>query len=186
MAKILFGFLFYSVVILIILLIHFQSQFVSSFTIAPLDNFKTTTFRLYPGEDLKKSLLESMALLNIEAASIVSCVGSVQHLNIRLANTDKRLTIESKFEIVSLTGTIARMDDSGKPYAHLHMSVADGNGTVFGGHLLVNNTIYTTAEITLLVPENLKFVRAIDEVTGYLELEVRDERVHSDINNSEL
>ena len=37
------------------------------------------------------------------------------------------------FEIVSLTGTINTMD--GEYYSHLHMSVGDDTGKVFGGHL---------------------------------------------------
>ena len=37
------------------------------------------------------------------------------------------------FEIVSLSGTVTTM--KGIPYIHLHMSVGDGNGKVFGGHL---------------------------------------------------
>ena len=37
------------------------------------------------------------------------------------------------YEIVSLLGTVTRMD--GKFYSHLHMSAGDGSGKVFGGHL---------------------------------------------------
>ena len=62
----------------------------------------------------------------------------------RLANTLEILEKEGHFEIVSLVGTIA------KEFSHIHMSVSDNKGFMYGGHLVEGNLIYTTAEITLL------------------------------------
>ena len=54
---------------------------------------------------------------------------------IRLANataTNKNdtVTLEERFEIVSLTGTLSRHG------CHLHLSIADFQGNVVGGHVL--------------------------------------------------
>jgi hypothetical protein len=49
-----------------------------------------------------------------------------------------------KFEIVSLSGTLS---SSGH---HVHMSIADCDGNVFGGHLMEGCLVRTTAEIVLV------------------------------------
>ncbi len=52
------------------------------------------------------------------------------------------------YEIVSLTGTINTMN--GEFYTHLHMSAADVNAHVYGGHL-VDATISATCEMVIRV-----------------------------------
>ena len=86
----------------------------------------------------------------------------------RLANTDKAFHSEGPFEIISLNGTLSRGG------LHLHMAVADANGTTWGGHLLDGNLIYTTCELVLMEIPNVEFVREIDPQTGFLELTCRD------------
>jgi predicted DNA-binding protein with PD1-like motif len=70
-------------------------------------------------------------------------------------------------EIVSLVGTFS--SDGGK---HLHMSVSNAKGDVFGGHL-IEGTIFTTLELVLGTVDKLSFTREMDEATGYKELSVQ-------------
>lgn len=130
------------------------------------------TVRLKPGEDIELSLHKWFTDNDIYAASIISCVGSLREINLRLANSMSYLKFVNKYEIVSLSGTIARETKTCLADAHIHISLADGNGTVIGGHLMPGNIVYTTAEITLAVPKSLEFVREHDPETGYLELVV--------------
>jgi uncharacterized protein len=138
-----------------------------------LSDSYSMTFRLHPDEDLQAGIVQAFERENLSSASLVAAVGSVKRFNIRLANADTTLTRENEmFEIVSLSGTIAREVGNFKIDSHLHISVADKHGNVLGGHLMPGNIVYTTAEITFLVPKDLDFVRAPDARTGYLELEV--------------
>jgi hypothetical protein len=70
---------------------------------------------------------------------------------------------KQRLEVVSLVGTLS---PSGK---HLHISVSDEHGNVFGGHLLAG-TVFTTLELVIGVIQNMSFSREIDPATGYKEL----------------
>ncbi len=128
---------------------------------------KAHALRLLPQQDLKKELLAWAKTQNIQAASILTCVGSLTQLNIRLAKASVGTKREGFFEIVSLVGTFS---NSG---AHFHIAVADETGVVTGGHLLDENIIYTTAEIVVAELPEFVFERAVDEGTGCLELFVK-------------
>ena len=89
--------------------------------------------------------------------------------NLRFANQPQPTRIDGPLEIVSLSGTLS------KHGIHLHLSVADGDGKMTGGHLKVGSEIYTTAEIVLGVYPDLIFDRELDETYGYQELVVREQ-----------
>ena len=91
-------------------------------------------------------------------------VGSLDEAVLRMADGNKK-AIKGPLEIVSATGTIATNG------VHLHLAVADENGTVTGGHLLEGCPVHTTAEICIGCPD-LVFERAYDSETGYRELEI--------------
>ena len=107
-------------------------------------------FRLTPGQDLKKSLLSYAKGAKLEAACVVTCVGSLSKVSLRLANADggkrgsnETVSLEERFEIVSLAGTVSRHG------CHLHMSLSDYQGNVVGGHVLDGCVVFTTAEMVL-------------------------------------
>jgi predicted DNA-binding protein with PD1-like motif len=56
---------------------------------------------------------------------------------------------------------------------HLHISISDKNGKTIGGHLVEGCIIYTTAEIVIGTSEDFIFMRAVDQNTGYKELEIK-------------
>jgi uncharacterized protein len=123
--------------------------------------------RLKPHEDLKRSLLRFASDRSLRAAVIVTCVGSLERVNLRFAAQSAPTTMTGHFEILSLSGTVS--ENSG----HLHLSIADDKGQVTGGHLLDGNLIYTTAEIALAALPDLLFERAEDPSYGYRELVVK-------------
>lgn len=122
--------------------------------------------RLHPGQDLKAELDRLVEKHEIEAACILTCVGSLTTAVLRFANRDTPETLDGHFEIVSLTGVLSRHG------SHYHMSIADGGGTTYGAHLLDGCTIYTTAEIVIGIIPNYAFLRTFDPATGYPELEI--------------
>lgn len=123
--------------------------------------------RLTPGTDLKQALQQRIDEEGIEAATIVSAVGSLTEYRLRFANQDTASRGSGHFEITSLAGTLSQNG------SHLHMTIADENGRCIGGHLLDGNRVYTTAEIVIgLLPE-LQFTREPDSLSGYRELVVR-------------
>jgi predicted DNA-binding protein with PD1-like motif len=140
---------------------------------------------LTQNDDLKLALLQFAREHNLLAASIVTCVGSLQSVKFRLANasasgpSDFFVRSNEKFEIVSLTGTLEMNQLTNDSYAHMHISVADKYGSVFGGHLMPGNMIYTTAEITILENIDLRFERVPDPISGYNELSVQKRPTYS-------
>lgn len=120
--------------------------------------------RMLPGEDVLLSLKAFVETHGIEAANVLSCVGSTGKTTLRPAGVPVPKEFDSKFEIVSLTGTVST---SGH---HLHMSISDPDCNVFGGHVLEGCIVRTTAELTLGIISGLRFTRPLDARTGYDEL----------------
>lgn len=121
-------------------------------------------FRLNPKMDLRKSILEFAKENGVKAGGVVTCVGSLEQFHLRFANQEAGQLQNGFFEIVSLTGTFSEIN------CHLHISVADSSGRVFGGHLLNDNLIYTTAEIIVAELTDVEFLREVDPAFGYHEL----------------
>ena len=120
--------------------------------------------RLKNGTDLKKYIIDLTKAKSIEAGVIVSSVGSLKELNIRLSDLST-LHSKKKFEILSLNGTLS------KDRVHLHICVSDEEGKVLGGHLLTECIIDTTCELVIQILD-AKFLSEFDENTGFNELKI--------------
>ena len=131
-------------------------------------DMKTQVFRLLPGQDLKDEIRKVVLAKGIQAGWIVTCVGSLSRFNLRFANSSEGTQREGFFEIVSLTGTLSIRG------SHLHISAADMDGMVSGGHLLDGNIVYTTAEIVIGYDESLAFSREKDGTTEWAELQIKN------------
>jgi uncharacterized protein len=128
--------------------------------------FYAHPFRLHKGDDLREAIEAKVKEGGFSAASVVTCVGSVQRIDIRLADESLPGPLEGPFEIVSLVGTL------GRGGSHLHGAFADAKGNVIGGHIRPGCVIHTTAEVVLGVMPALVFDRTFDSNTGFDELEV--------------
>jgi uncharacterized protein len=128
---------------------------------------KTYALRLNPNQDLIKELVQFTLAKPLQAACILTCVGSLCRANLRLANQPAGTIYEDKFEILSLVGTLS------PDGPHLHIALSDGTGKAIGGHLLEGCLIYTTAEIVIGVLEDVRFCRELDPETTYKELVIR-------------
>ncbi|WP_055667994.1 PPC domain-containing DNA-binding protein [Desnuesiella massiliensis] len=129
---------------------------------------KYYAFRLKPGRDLKKEKMDFTLKNDIKAGVIITCVGSLKCANIRLAEESITKRLKGKFEIVSLVGTLSQEG------CHLHISIADSEGRVVGGHLQEESYIYTTAEVVIGEVCSLAFTRVYSDETGFKELCISD------------
>ena len=131
------------------------------------ERLKVYALRLLPKQDLRKQLELYARERKIQAGFILTAVGSLQRVSLRLADRKDSTAFEGKYEIVSLVGTVS------PDGVHLHISLADSTGKTIGGHLVEGCEIYTTAEIVMADARGLRFTREQDSQTGYQELRIR-------------
>ena len=124
-------------------------------------------FRLKPGCDLRKGIEQWINDNGIEAAALVTCVGSLSTATLRMADNEATSELLGPFEIVSLVGTLSTNG------CHFHMAVSDKTGRAVGGHVAYGCKIYTTAEVVVAVLAETVFQRLEDAETGFRELVVR-------------
>ena len=130
---------------------------------------KPYILRLKPNQDIKLELLKYAQERNIKTASIVSAVGSVSSMKVRIADGKTIVSDTHNREVLSLSGTLI----NGK--IHAHIGAISTSMDVFGGHLMEGCIVHTTMEITLLdLSEDVQAERIFDSETGYDELNVID------------
>jgi uncharacterized protein len=138
----------------------------TAFTTTPITSTMLAhTIRLTPHTDVRKALEEYVLANNIQAACIVTAVGSVEQASIRYANQKSTDTITGFAEIISLVGTLSSTGGS-----HLHIGISNNKGATIGGHLQYGTLVYTTAEIVIAALPNTMFTREVDSTYGYKEL----------------
>ncbi|KAL3802892.1 hypothetical protein ACHAWO_010391 [Cyclotella atomus] len=149
-------------------------------TVPPSGPLTAHCLRLHPNDALMPSLKQAASIIlsrlpehRCGSAFLITAVGSLKDVTIRLANASKFdgdglgndiKSYKQRFEIVSLTGTFSRHDG-----CHIHISLADAEGIVIGGHL-IDGTVFTTCEVVLGTADEVEFVREMDDETGYREL----------------
>jgi len=120
--------------------------------------------RLSPGVDLRRTLEDPATVQAVESAFVVAGIGSLADARLRYAGAATETKISGPVEVLNLSGTIS---SSG---AHLHMSVSDAAGRVYGGHVGYGNLVRTTAEILLALVPDRSLTRETDPATGFKEL----------------
>jgi hypothetical protein len=131
---------------------------------------KVHTFRLKPGQDLKGGIEQYVQQNDIKAGFVITCVAGVKQAVLRMAgavpdNQDIR-TFEGPLEVDSMVGTVSVNG------CHLHITVSDKEGHVFGGHLKENSPVYPTAEVVIGEDTEKTYTREMDDETGFKELVV--------------
>lgn len=128
---------------------------------------KTLPLRLRAGDDLRAALEAALAAHGSQAAFVVSGIGSLGQARLRLAGHDVPHHAVGDLEILTLAGTL------GSGGSHLHASLADADGRVSGGHVAPSCIVRTTAEVLLVVLDDVAFTREPDTLTGHAELVIR-------------
>ncbi len=107
-----------------------------------------------------------MAREKLDAAFIITCVGSLTVAAIRFAGKSETSSVAGPLEITSLTGTFSIQG------SHFHITVADENGKATGGHLKEGSIVRTTAELVVGTHDEVVYLREKDAASGYMELKV--------------
>jgi hypothetical protein len=130
---------------------------------------KTTihVFRLMPGQDLKKYIWHYVMEHQLEAAWVLTAVGSLTNYSIRFASQAEPASSKGHFEILGLSGTM------GLDGVHLHISIADSKGKTLGGHLMEGCLVFTTVELVIQEGNSISFNRKHDGSTPWKELDIR-------------
>jgi hypothetical protein len=138
-----------------------------STTADPAATDVTWPVRLLPGDDLRLALEAVVAARGCSAAFVLAGIGSLHGAQLRLAGAAAPLQLSRDVELLSLVGSIAANG------SHLHMSVADADGRVLGGHVAPGCIVRTTAEVLLQLLPGWDFTREADAGTGFAELVIR-------------
>lgn len=125
--------------------------------------------RLFPGDDLRAALEDVLHQVKLQAAFVIQGIGSLSVAQLRFAGDEDPTELRDDLEILTLAGSVS------SDGAHLHMSVADPRGRVFGGHVGRGCTVRTTAEILLVLLPEHRFSRERDLSSGFMELVIRNE-----------
>ena len=125
------------------------------------------TKRLLPGQDLRFEIEQFVQDHHVKAGVVLSLVGCLTQLCLRVADGKTVKIWKEPFEIVSVTGTVS---ENG---CHLHLSASNQEGQTYGGHLKEGCLVGTTVELVIAVFEEIAYYREPDEQTGYDELVIR-------------
>ena len=106
----------------------------------------------------------------LEAAWMVTAVGSLTAYGIRMANRNIAANGFGFFEILSVTGTLSIYG------VHLHICIADAEGNSIGGHLMEGCIIYTTDELVIGSSAILKFTCELDGAFKELKISEKENR----------
>ncbi len=123
--------------------------------------------RLLPQQDLRATLEALLARHGASAAFVLQGIGSLSMARLRFAGMTQVAELRGDMELLTIAGTLS------PDGAHLHLSVADAEGKVSGGHADYGCIIRTTAEILVALLPLHSFSREMDETLGFRELVVR-------------
>lgn len=127
----------------------------------------TICTRLLPGEDVYDKITQICISNELKAGFVVCAVGSLKHLKMRLADSITIIDLEANYELLNMSGTVSEHG------LHLHITVADAQGNVLGGHLLPGCQVKTTMELIINRVAGVIFEREYDQTTGYRELVIK-------------
>lgn len=131
---------------------------------------KQLSFRLKPGDLLREEIERRVAERGVKAGVLLSVVAGLDPAVLRMAGAEPdhqiTKTMNGPFEVVGGTGTIS------KDGCHIHISISDQDGNVFGGHLKHGCVVAYTAEVVIGIFEDVTYSRVRDEETGFEELTI--------------
>ena len=108
--------------------------------------------RLDPGEDIHEALQNLADEVGFDAAAITSGIGRTRNNKYGYMNEEgvyQRRDLEDPSELVSLSGNIARTEDS-SAFTHIHCCWSDDDNNVHAGHMF-QSVVHVVAEIHIRI-----------------------------------
>ena len=108
--------------------------------------------RLDPGEDIHETLQNLAEEVGFDAAAITSGIGRTRNNKYGYMNEEgvyQRRDFEDHSELVSLSGNIARTEDS-SAFTHIHCCWSDDDNNVHAGHMF-QSVGHVVAEIHIRI-----------------------------------
>ena len=123
--------------------------------------------RLAKGEDLLAAL-EKVAREHGITLGEVQAIGAVSQARVGYYEQVERkyyfLDLAHPLEILCLTGNISVKD--GNPMVHAHLTLSDGDGRAFGGHLAEGTLVFACEFAIQEYQSATALVRRMDDPTG--------------------
>lgn len=112
-----------------------------------LSGFKEVLFlRFDDGQELISELISSLEEMGVRSGVIINAIGMLRDFQVGWFNVEEGRYQFKEFkiphELISLQGNISELD--GKPFPHIHVTLAGPDHTAIGGHLkegIVCNTV---------------------------------------------
>jgi predicted DNA-binding protein with PD1-like motif len=122
--------------------------------------------RLSENEDILEAV-ERIANQRKINSAIFFIIGTLKRANVGfyLEGEYQPITISHPLEVVSCIGNISKKDGK-EIIAHAHITVSNGEGKAFGGHVLRGCLVGATCELTILEVEGITLDRKLDKKTG--------------------
>ncbi|MBE45089.1 MAG: hypothetical protein CMB02_00300 [Euryarchaeota archaeon] len=108
--------------------------------------------RLDPGEDIHEALQNLADEVGFDAAAITSGIGRTRNNKYGYMDEEgvyQRRDLEDPSELVSLSGNIARTEDS-SAFTHIHCCWSDDDNNVHAGHMF-QSVVHVVAEIHIRI-----------------------------------
>ena len=124
-------------------------------------------------EDLFTGLKGALRVNDVSSGIILTGIGMLKDFEIGYYNGKEyeRRRIKEAHELVAMHGSIGTVGM--EPSLHIHTALANERHEIIGGHLF-GARVGAINEISILVPNNLKFTRSPDERTGLNLLDFTD------------
>ncbi len=138
---------------------------------------RTLIGRLKKGDDLLGALTRLCTEANIRLGKI-QAIGAVSKavVGFYLQEAREYVSLDYNYhqEIISLQGNVSIKD--GQPFIHAHLALSDGQGKLYGGHLMEGTLVFSCEYIiNEYIPEmadvkedwqDQTFTRTLDDETG--------------------
>jgi predicted DNA-binding protein with PD1-like motif len=131
-----------------------------------MNGVKHLVGRLEHGADLIEELT-SVCMANGVGLGWVHALGALQKARLGYYDQDAReyrfIDVDRHLEITNLVGNVSLKD--GEPIIHAHVTLADDEARVFGGHL-APGTIVFACEFCIQMFDGPDLCRGFDDATG--------------------
>jgi uncharacterized protein len=134
--------------------------------------------RILPGSDLVTGIEEICRKHDVRQAMIVGTIGSVVDAQFEWVSTTENrpgtghtshMSIEGAGSLISGQGLVCRNEDGSELDVHIHCTITDSSGAVYGGHFPKGTVpVLSTTDVTLIEITGMRLVRRPHPVSGKL------------------